>query len=281
MAISPEGFKIFFNKFIDEHAEMFRGKHVVDVPAGTGVTSQALIDAGARVSPFDLFPEYFRVVGLVCQRANVLDGIPLQRHTADVVICQEGIEHFSDQYKALQELNRILKPGGVLLLTTPNASNLRSKLSYLFSESERFGSLMPPNELDSVWMVHQQASREIYFGHIFLIGIQKLRVLARLSGFAIAKIHFEQAKPTSVVLFPLLYPFIVLVNLWTYLGNLRKASAVPLARRKEVYGEQLRLSIHPKILVDGTLFVEFTKECDAEEVAGRLTSTHESFDVAT
>ena len=279
--MSPEGFKIFFNRFIDEHAEMFRGKQVVDVPAGTGITSQALVDVGARVHPFDLFPEYFRVEGLVCQRANVLEGVPLQRHAADVVVCQEGIEHFSDQYKVLRELNRILKPGGTLLLTTPNASNLRSKLSHLFSESERFGSLMPPNELDSIWMVNQQASKEIYFGHIFLIGIQKLRVLAKLSGFAITRIHFEQAKPTSVILFPFIYPFIVLVNIWTYFGNLRKKSAIPLAKRREVYGEQLRLSIQPKILVDGTLFVEFTKESDSEEVAGRLTSAHESFDVTT
>jgi SAM-dependent methyltransferase len=158
----------------------------------------------------DLFPEYFEIEGIECHRANIQEGLPNKSKTADALICQEGIEHFSNQFGALKEFNRVLKQNGILLITTPNYSNIRSKISYLLSESERFNSTMPPNELDNIWMSKQEITNEIYFGHIFLIGIQKLRVLAKLSGFKIKKFHFTRVKSTSLILFPFFYPFIKL-----------------------------------------------------------------------
>ena len=52
-------------------------------------------------------------------------------------------------------------------MTTPNYSNLRAKMSYLLSESERFNSIIAPNELDSIWMSKQDITNEIYYGHIY------------------------------------------------------------------------------------------------------------------
>lgn len=138
------------------------------------------------------------------------------------MICQEGLEHFTDQYEALKEFNRVLKDNGTLLITTPNYSNIQARLSYFLSESERFNSKMPPNELDSIWMSKQEITDEIYFGHIFLIGIQKLRVLGKLSGFRIKKYHFTRARTTSLLFFPLRYPFIFISNWISYRKNLKK-----------------------------------------------------------
>jgi SAM-dependent methyltransferase len=274
-------FKGFFNSFLYTHRQRFTGRTVVDLPAGSGETSKVLHELGAVVVSFDLFPEYFKAEGLLCTRLNLMEGIPLPDSTVDVIICQEGMEHFSDQLFAFREFNRILKTGGLLIITTPNYSNLRAKLSYLLSESERFGSIMPPNELDSVWMSNSALSSEIYCGHIFLLGIQKLRVLARLSGFTISKINSESIKSTSVLLFPFLYPFILLSNFFTYRKNLRKKNHIPLEMKKKVFGEVFRLSIHPRPLVDGTLFVEFIKEMTVAEAASQLRSIHQSFDVPT
>lgn len=274
-------FKSFFNNYILSNRKLFSGKIVVDLPAGSGETSRILRDVGSEVIPFDLFPEYFKVEGLVCTRANIMDGIPLPNGYADMLICQEGIEHFADQLYALREFNRVLKHGGLLLITTPNYSNLRAKISYLLSESERFGSMMPPNEIDSVWMSNSDITSEIYCGHIFLIGIQKLRVLSKLAGFKIARINSESIKPTSALLFPFLYPAIFLVNWLTYRSNLKKNDDIPLKTKKEVYSELFKLAINPRLLVDGTLFVEFTKEMNSELVPGSLTSIHRSFDGVT
>lgn len=274
---NPGSIKYYVKKFLLANKGRFKNKLVVDFPAGNGITSRILREIGAVPIPLDLFPEYFEIEGINCTRANIKEGLPLEKNSADALICQEGIEHFSDQYEALKEFNRVLKISGTLLITTPNYSNIRARLSYLLSESERFNSTMPPNELDSIWMSKQEITNEFYFGHIFLIGIQKLRVLARLSGFKIKKVHFTKTKSTSVILLPFLYPFIFLSNYISYSKNLRKNKDYDYKTKKAVYGEIFKLAIHPKILVGGHLMIEFEKEKEAGEVADGLRSRHKEF----
>lgn len=211
---NPRSIKYYVKRYLYQKTAIFKDKKVINFPAGNGITTRILKEIGSQPLAFDLFPEHFSIDGLECKRANINEGLPIGDREADALICQEGIEHFSDQIGSLKEFNRVLKPGGLLLITTPNYSNLQSKLSYLLTESERFNSIMAPNELDSIWMSEQSITDEIYFGHIFLIGIQKLRVLAKLSGFRINKCYFTRAKRTSLLLVPLFFPFIVISN-WT------------------------------------------------------------------
>lgn len=274
---NPKSIKYHVKRYLLREAERFRGKTTVDFPAGNGITSRIIQELGGTPLPFDLFPEYFKVPGMTCQRANINEGIPLEQGTADFLICQEGIEHFTDQLHALKAFNKVLKKGGGLIITTPNYSNLRAKMSYLLSESERFNSIIGPNELDSIWMSDQGITKEIYYGHIFLTGIIKLRCLARLAGFRIRHIEFTRAKSTSLLLLPLWYPWILLSNTLTYLKRMRKNKDFDSATKKAVYGELFRLAVSPKLLVDGHLFVEFEKECEVDEVAENLKSQHKEF----
>ena len=276
---NPESIKFYVKRYLLNNANIFKDKKIIDFPAGNGVTTGILKALGARPIPLDLFPEYFKVEGIECKRANISSGLPLEDKAADGLICQEGIEHFSDQLGSLKEFNRVLKPNGTLIITTPNYSNLRSKVSYLLSESERFNSIMPPNELDSIWMSKQNITNEIYFGHIFLIGIQKLRVIARLSGFKIKKCHFTRIKSTSLILLPFFYPFILISNWITYKKNLRKNEDYDYNTRKSVYQELFKLSINPKILIGSHLMVEFIKEQDYQDVSKQLKSAHKEFGV--
>lgn len=274
---NPISIKYHVKKYILDNKNQFHNKTIVDFPAGNGISTRLLIEIGAKPIPLDLFPEYFEVPDIICKRANIRQGLPLEDKSADAFICQEGIEHFSDQYGALIEFNRVLKPGGILLVTTPNYSNIRSKISYLLSESERFNNTMPPNELDSIWMSKQEITHEIYFGHIFLIGIQKLRTLARLSGFRIKKVYFTRLKTTSLLLFPLIYPFIYFSNWISYRKNLRNNRDFDMKIKKEVYGEVFGLSVNPGILTGGNLMIEFEKEMDSNQVAQGLRSKHKEF----
>lgn len=278
---NPKSIKYYVKRHLIANQEFYKGKKVVDFPAGNGVTTRILNEIGAIPLPMDLFPEYFEVEGIECERANIRNGLPLEDASVDVLICQEGIEHFSDQFEAFKEFNRVIKPGGTLLITTPNYSSLRSRLSYLLTESERFNSIMPPNELDSIWMSKQDITDEIYFGHIFLIGIQKLRVLGKLTGFTIKQRHFTRIKSTSFFLFPFFYPFIYLSSWLTYRKSLRKNKDHDSETKKAVYKEIFKWAVDPKILIGGTLMIEYTKECEATEVAKDLRSQHKSFEVAT
>jgi SAM-dependent methyltransferase len=274
---NPKSIKFYVKRYLFRNKDRFKGKKIVDFPAGNGVTSRLIKEIGAEPLAFDLFPEYFTTKGIDCKRAEIAKGIPLKDEAADAVICQEGIEHFPDQLNAFREFNRITKKGGTLLVTTPNYSNIRAKLSYLLSESERFNSMMAPNELDSIWMSKQDISAEIYFGHIFLIGIQKLRVLARLAGFKIKKVHFTRAKSTSVILLPFFYPFIYFSNWIAYKKNLRKNQNFDEKTKREVYGEIFKLGTSIKILTSGDLMVEFEKIKNHEEVGQELKSRHKEF----
>lgn len=276
---NPISIKYYVKKFFQREKNRFTGKKVVDFPAGNGITSNILQGIGAKAMPYDLFPEYFNIDGLTCTRANINEGIPLENKAVDAIISQEGIEHFENQLAALQEFNRILKPQGSLIITTPNASNMVGRFSYLLSENELFNKMMPQNELDDIWMSNQEISKEIYYGHIFLIGINKLRLLAKISGFKIKNIEKTRIKTTAVILLILFYPFIYLSNLRSYRRNLKKNKDFSMDVKKEIYGEIFKLSTNPRLLLNSHIFIEFEKECEVDEVKKNLPSKHKEFGV--
>ena len=49
-----------------------------------------------------------------------IDDIPHKDSSLDCVLCIEVIEHLPDPQKAMEEMNRVLKPGGQLVLATPD-----------------------------------------------------------------------------------------------------------------------------------------------------------------
>ncbi len=233
----------------------WRGKRVVDFPAGSGFTSAALRERGAEIIAWDIFPEFFKVDGLKCALADLQSTFPAHDGEFDVAIFQEGIEHLQNQLLALQEFNRILKLDGRLFLTTPNYSNLRSRFSYFCFEAEN-PKMMPPNEIESVWFGKDS---RIYYGHIFPTGIMRLRVLARLAGFEIAQIHPARVNITSLLFGLVLYPFIWGHAWRCYFRAVRKNAAKNDAAKKKVFREQVALGTHPSILLGGHLIVEFKK----------------------
>ena len=249
--------KIHVFQLLDRLAGELKGKTVIDIPAGSGESSHYLVGLGAKVLSFDLFPEFFKKdsvhIGLHCQYADLGDRIPLDDQFADFVLCQEGIEHICDQQKLLHEIGRVLKDNGQLILTTPNYSNFRSRLSYLINESEYY-KFMPPNEIESVWMSEKSGQR-IYYGHVFMIGIQKLRLLSLIAGFQIIEIVPNGWNRTSVLLAPFFYPFVIWGSLFAYLRALRKNKKNVWA----VLSEQLRINLSLNVLCCNHLIVRLKK----------------------
>lgn len=58
--------------------------------------------------------------GLAVLRAGLDTSLPIRSASVDVVIMSEVIEHLVDTDSAVEEAHRVLKPGGSLLLSTPN-----------------------------------------------------------------------------------------------------------------------------------------------------------------
>ena len=264
-ANNHKSIKFYVKEYLDSIKKELQSKVVIDVPAGNGLTTEILLQNGANPEPYDLFPEYFMLKNIECKRADIIEGIPVTDNHADMLICQEGIEHFSDQLKAFKEFNRVIKLNGKLLITTPSYSNLASKLSYLLFESETWKQ-MPPNEIDDIWMSNKAITAEIYHGHIFLIGLQKLRTLAKLSGFKIKEIKYVRLSKGSLFLFPFFYPLILLSALLRYFKNLKKNERISLAYKKEVYQEQLKININPSNLINHHIFILFEKEKEMSDI---------------
>ncbi len=262
---NPKSIKYYLKEYLENIKAELTNKIVIDIPAGNGATSEILMNLGAKVEPFDLFPEYFMLKNIKCDRADIIDKIPVDDNYADMLICQEGIEHFSDQLKVFKEFNRILKNKGKLIVMTPSYSHLSAKFSYLLFESEA-SKLMPPNEIDDIWMTDKTITNEIYYGHIFLIGLQKLRVLGKLSGFKINEIKYVRLSKGSLFLFPFFYPLILLRSFSTYYRNIRKDKNLSMNRKKDVYKEQLLININPKNLLSKHTLIIFEKVKNVSDI---------------
>ena len=58
--------------------------------------------------------------------------LPFQPNSFDVILLLEVIEHLADTASALTEIRRVLRPGGLLLIGTPQKTGLSNAFSHLF-----------------------------------------------------------------------------------------------------------------------------------------------------
>lgn len=99
---------------------------IVDVGCGDGMATSVAVrhNHGHHFVGIDWSEGNLRrgqQLGLTLLRGGVdAPGLPLASGTVDVVIMSELIEHLVDTDGAVEEVHRVLKPGGSLLLSTPN-----------------------------------------------------------------------------------------------------------------------------------------------------------------
>ena len=99
------------------------GRRVLDAGCGIGYGAQMLA-AAVEVAAVDIAAAVIevaaaRVDGVDFQVAD-LAALPYDRARFDVVVCFEAIEHVPEPDVVLDELSRVLAPGGVLLISSPN-----------------------------------------------------------------------------------------------------------------------------------------------------------------
>jgi len=98
---------------------------VLDYGCGLGYNYQrSLVRAVGRYVGADassMAVENARRKGLEAVQVDATNGtVPLPESTFDGAVCIEVFEHLFDPLSAARELNRLLKPGGVLVTTVPN-----------------------------------------------------------------------------------------------------------------------------------------------------------------
>lgn len=102
------------------------GARVLDVGAGVGQYRQLFAHCDYRAHDFGLEPatagQYTRL-----DYQSDITAIPVPDATFDVVLCTEVLEHVPEPIPALNEMVRILRPGGLLLISAPLGSHLHQE----------------------------------------------------------------------------------------------------------------------------------------------------------
>ncbi len=248
-----------------------QNKIVIDIPCGDGRMSAAFKELGATVESYDLDDKDNDYIDHSHKFADMNERLPIKDNYADIVLCQEGIEHLQDQFFIISEFNRILKKGGILIISTPSISNLRSKLAHFFLETENFKKL-PYNETDSLWRIDKKDNQtKIYFGHLFLITCSKLLTLSKLNGFSLNQQIFTKMSTSSFVTFIVTYPLIIFFNLFSYYKYLRNKND-RTKTKDDIMRETFLMNINYKTLLSKHTLWILEKKISSDQAIDSLSS---------
>jgi SAM-dependent methyltransferase len=181
---------------------------IVDVGAGEGYLVSRLgeylkerysVDPSRALRACDLYPEQFKYGEVACDRIDAELNLPYQDNSFDSVSCIEVIEHVESQFHLIQELFRIAKPGGRVIVTTPNILNINSRIRFLHSG---FGLLFNPLNLRMKDPIRLG-------GHIHPVSFYYLAYMFYRCGFTKVDLHYDKKKRSAILwalaLFPLIY----------------------------------------------------------------------------
>jgi SAM-dependent methyltransferase len=107
---------------------------------------------------------------------NVEDGLPFEDNFFDVIILSEVLEHLINPLKALSEIRRVLKNGGLLILTTPNFASLYNRIKLLAGKNPQAPTRLAPDG----WL-----KSDVGWGHIHEYTLDELENLLILFDFKI------------------------------------------------------------------------------------------------
>lgn len=202
-----------------------KGSKILDYGAGEGALSERLSDEGYSVIAADIDEDNFRTSKAKFHKLNfdsddqVNHFISTFNSSFDVVIGIEVIEHVEDQWRYVRQLNSLLKPGGLIIISTPNITSWLSRFMFLIRG--RF---------------HQFLDHDLEYGHINPISPWELNLIAKSVGFTEIQIRPGGYLP-SVYLsksIKILFVNIIMLLLKPFMSGLTTGWCVILSARKGI-----------------------------------------------
>ncbi|WP_243544649.1 class I SAM-dependent methyltransferase [Pseudodesulfovibrio tunisiensis] len=179
---------------------------IFEASAGSAILSRELQDTGHDVT----ISNYHRLnfPGLKEIEVDLNKDIPLPDASFNAIICREVIEHVESVPHTLREFNRLLRPGGTLVLTFPNRLHIRSRFYHVLTGFYR--GMQSPINLDVPFGE----------GHVNLIGYPEMDYFLRKFGFEPGEVSSSFYQATDKLLLAL-RPLIRLTTRF-YLLNYKK-----------------------------------------------------------
>ncbi|MFD4568653.1 class I SAM-dependent methyltransferase [Streptomyces sp. NPDC058467] len=107
-------------------------------------------------------------------------GLPFRTASGDAVLFSEVVEHLVDPDSALDEIRRVLRPGGHLMLSTPN-------LAAWYNRALLLAGVQPVFSEVSLRAIHGRPGSEVV-GHLRLYTARALREFVTASGFKVVRL---------------------------------------------------------------------------------------------
>jgi SAM-dependent methyltransferase len=170
--------------FVPERIPLFRaaigtGRRVLDLGCRSGALTRHFLD-GNSVVGLDVDAaalEKAAALGIEPVQANVEEPLPFEDGSFDAIVAGELFEHLRFPDELVAEIRRVLRPGGVLVGSVPNAFRLQSRLRFLRGRP-------PEDDPTHLRMFSAAAIRELLagFGDVGLayVGGRYARLHARL-----------------------------------------------------------------------------------------------------
>ncbi len=164
----------------------------LDVGAGRGRLTRLIHEQLAAASQAcDCNVQRFAPADIPVRQVDLnTQEFPYPENSFDLITCTEVIEHLENPRRLLRGIYRLLKPGGLVILTTPNILNVKSRLRFFCAGFYNlFGPL--PVRLDAV---HQTS------GHISPTAYFYLAQALLSSGFSEVEVDIDKHQRTSMLL---------------------------------------------------------------------------------
>ncbi len=174
---------------------------VLDCPSGRGDLARRLSELGYEVEAGDArVPERFEVEGIPYHRVDLNQTLPWPGESFDAVTCIEGMEHLENPFRAMRELARVLRPGGVLLLSMPNYSHFQKRISFLLT-----GHLAKPKPHNTLARPLPLENARHFHGHVTQLTWPALRYVLQASGFAVVEPIAASRRSGTYWMWPLVW----------------------------------------------------------------------------
>ncbi len=170
--------------FVPERVPLFvaaigTGKRVLDLGCRSGALTRHFL-GGNSVVGLDVDAaalEKAAALGIEGVQANVEEPLPFEDASFDAVVAGELFEHLQFPDALVAEIRRVLRPGGVLVGSVPNAFRVQSRLRFLLGKP-------PEDDPTHLRMFSPAALRTLLddFEHVELsfVGGRYVRLSARL-----------------------------------------------------------------------------------------------------
>ncbi|HEY8239831.1 MAG TPA: methyltransferase domain-containing protein [Kiritimatiellia bacterium] len=127
---------------------------VLDVGAGEGYFCKLLKERGYEVEACDYQQELFKLPGVPFHKGDFNRSIPLPDNSYDCIVSIEVLEHLENHVQFMREVMRVLKPGGTVILTTPNVLSFPSRWHFfIYGYTDCAPRPLDPS-LDAYYMQH-------------------------------------------------------------------------------------------------------------------------------